>query len=311
MVAVATEAQVYLLRGAQGDFETILESWINSRDSARTRQTYAESVRLAFRIMDRETPAQVTIADVASFKLSQQDKAPSTVALRLCALRGFFKFALANGYVKSDPTESIPIPKAHPPAPRALSIRSAKKIAEQIDTGSLVGLRDAVCVALLFAGLRVSEVAGLNVGDVNLEQQDGETFTRINVVGKGAKPRTVDLPHRIHELITRYLDARGGSHDPSMPLFVATASGYRKSPGRMSAKRLYRRFCYYAAKAKVRTTGSHTGRHTWTKLAEANGARMTDICNHLGHSSLAVTQAYLRRVSGTRNRASDVVPVVV
>lgn len=310
MRAVA-QAHVHLLNGGRASLATTVETWIGTLDSPRTRTTYKRAVVLAFKIMDRDNPRAVTVGDLAAFKRSQEGRAPSTVALRLSALRSFFKYLAATGLVRTDPTAAITIPKVHSATPRALSLEQAKRIASQINMDKFNGQRDAAAIALLFSGLRVSEVAGLNIGDVALMDQDGHTFTRVKVLGKGAKPREVDLPRRIHELVGQYLDARGGPCDPTMPLFLATVSGYRDQPGRMSADRIYRQFRRYARRAKVRVTGSHTGRHTWASLAEANGAKLMDIMAHLGHANLNVTACYLRRLSGKRNPAYTHVPEIV
>jgi len=311
MPSSMAQANVYPLHGGRNALEAALQAWLDTLNSRRTRETYGECVRLAFRVMGRERVEQVTFDDVGVFKRLLADKKPATVALRLCALRAFFRFSLANGYTKTDPTTQVKIPRVMQGSPRALTLAEAKRIAEQIDTDDLVGKRDAATLALLFGGLRVSEVAGLSVGDVVLETQEGETFTRVSVIGKGAKPRSVDLPPRVYELVTRYLDARSGSRERGTPIFVAIAKGFRAHPDRMTADRIYRQLRRYARRAKVRITGSHVGRHTWAKLAEEGGAKLMDVMAHLGHANLNVTATYLRRLSGKRNPAHTHVPSIV
>lgn len=309
----AAAGQVHLLfgAGAVADPAAVVDAWANSMDSPRTAATYKRSAALALKTMGRVDPRRVSAQEVAAFKSGQAGRAPATVALRLTALRSLFRYLIATGEVASDPTAAIPIPRVHPTAPRALSLDQARRIAAEIDTTTVGGMRDAATVALLFSGLRVAEVAGLNVGDVRLMDQDGHTFVRVSVIGKGAKPRDVDLPRRIHDLVTRYLEARGGPREPAMPLFLASVSGYRNQPGRMTADRIYRQLRRYARRANVPITGSHVGRHTWARLAEANGAQMVDIMGHLGHANLNVTATYLRRLAGKRNPAHSHVPDVV
>ena len=302
---------LHIISGHQDSLGPVFMAWLDTLDSAKTRKAYRWSVERAFKTMDRTDPGKVTTEDVAAFKRSQANRAPATIALRLSALRSFFKFAVATGHVEADPTVHVKIPKAHAPAPRALSLRQAKRLVAQIDTTTVTGKRDAAAIGLLFGGLRASEVAGLNVADVTLESQDGHDFTRVKVLGKGAKPRDVDLPRRAYALIAHYLGVRPGPRDSAAPLFLARLTGFRSAPGRMSADRLYRQFRRYARKAKVKVSGSHAGRHTWTKLAEDGGAKMVDIMNHLGHANLNVTAAYLRRLSGKRNPAHSFVPEVV
>jgi integrase/recombinase XerD len=307
----AQKALLYLLDGERGELAVQVEAWTGTLDSPRTRVTYRHAVMFAFGVMRRDNPRHVTPADVAALKQAQDGRASATVALRLSALRSFFRYLVVTGYLSADPTEAVRIPRVHAAAPRALTLDQAKRICAAIDLAKVNGLRDATAIALLFSGLRVAEVAGINVGDVTLEEQEGRAFTRVRVVGKGNKPRDVDLPPRIYELVIRYIEARGGPCDAAMPLFLATATGYRDQPGRMSPHRIYCQLRRYARKARVKITGSHAGRHTWARLAEDGGAKMVDISAHLGHASLAVTATYLRRLAGKRNPASDVVPVVI
>lgn len=288
----------------------MLHAWLGTLDSSETRRSYRAAVTLAFRTMNWNLLEQVTADDLAHFKKSLANKAPATVAQRLAALRSFFRYAVETGRLRVDPTTALKMPRVNPSAPRALTIKQAKRIVEQIDATKPTGKRDAAAVALLFGGLRLSEAVGLNIGDVNLEAQDGHTFTRVHVVGKGAKPREVDLPVRAYELVQAWLEMRPGPRDEKAALFVGNVTGYRTEPGRLTADGLYRQFRRYAKRAKVKVSGSHAARHTWAKLAEQSGARMVDIMNHLGHANLSVTATYLKRLAGRRNPASDSVPVL-
>jgi site-specific recombinase XerC len=295
---------------ARAAYQDVLDAWLGTLDGQGTKTTYRRTIELAFRVMGVTDVAAVTAADVAMFKASMSALKPATVALRLAALRGLFQYAVATGLVQTDPTVTVKLPKVHQGSPRALTLAQAKKIAAQVDINTIVGKRDAAAIALLFGGLRVSEVGGLNVGGVRLEHQDGHTFTRVSVVGKGNKPRDVDLPARVFELVQVYLDVRPGPRDEAAPLFLAIATGFRGECGRLPANRIYRQLVGYARRAGVKITGSHCGRHTWAKLAEESGAKLMDVMAHLGHANLNVTATYLRRLTGKRNPASDAVPVV-
>ncbi|MBN1961637.1 MAG: tyrosine-type recombinase/integrase [Deltaproteobacteria bacterium] len=302
---------MYPLSNVYKNNNNIIKIWLNTLNSRRTRDTYGESVRLAFKFMKRLHSNQVTIEDVAAFKQSMSGKRPATVALRLSALRSYFKFVVANNYATFNPTLNVPIPRIRHNSPRAITFKEAKTITEQINLMCDIGKRDVVAIALLFGGLRVSEVARLNIGDISLEQQDHESFTRVRVIGKGAKPRVVDLPQHVYNLVLRYIETRDDSINTNSPLLIAKISGYRKTSARMSADRIYRQFRRYARKAKVKITGSHVGRHTWAKLAEEGGAKLMDVMEHLGHANLNVTANYLRRLSGRRNPAYSCVPSLV
>jgi len=311
MASTASVLHVCPITSPGSQLEVVIQPWLATLDSEQTRAAYRRAVVVAFKTMKRTELDRVTPDDVASFKSSQQDKAASTVALRLAALRSFYGYAVAAGHAKTDPTKPVKSPKVNPTAPRALSLAQARKIVAQIDTSDPTGKRDACAVALLFSGLRVSEVVGLNVGDVRLEEQGGNQFARVHIAhGKGNKARDVDLPVRAFELVQAYLAARPGPREDGLPLFVGNVTGYRVEPGRLTADGLYRQFRRYARRAGVRISGSHAARHTWALAAEQNGAKVADIAAHLGHANLAVTTVYLKRLVGARNPASDAVPVL-
>ena len=304
-------AELFLLhRPPRASYQDVMDAWLGSLDGQGTKVTCRRAVDLAFKVMGRTDLDAVTAGDVAFFKSSMSALKPATVGLRLAALRGLFQYAVATGVVSSDPTAAVKLPKVHLGSPRALTLAQAKRIAAQVNIETVVGKRDAAAIALLFGGLRVSEVAGLNVGGVRLEHQDGHTFTRVSVVGKGNKPRDVDLPPRVFELVQVYLGARPGPRDEAAPVLLATTTGFRQAPGRLPANRIYRQLVSYARQANVKISGSHVGRHTWAKLAEESGAKLMDVMAHLGHANLNVTATYLRRLTGKRNPASDAVPVV-
>jgi site-specific recombinase XerD len=311
MPATTAMANVYPLAGNRSRVDAVIRPWLASLDSEQTRAAYRRAVELAFKTIGRTDLDRVTTDDIAAFKASQQGKAASTVALRLSALKSFFAYAVAAGHARVDPTRVVKIPKVNPTAPRALSLAQARRIVEAISPRSATGMRDRAAVSLLFLGLRVSEVVGLNVKDVRLENQGGHEFTRIEVRhGKGNKARSVDAPRRAFELVQACLAVWPASAGDDGPVFVGAVTGFRRAPGRLTADGLYRAFCRYAKRAGVKITGSHAARHTWALAAEQAGARVADIAAALGHANLGTTSVYLKRLVGARNPASDAVPVL-
>jgi len=224
--------------GSRTALETVMQAWLDALDSEQTRATYRRTLLLVFKAMNQAEPHRVTPDDVAAFKASQRDKSTATVALRLSALRSFYRYAVTAGHLSNDPTRAVKIPKVNPTAPRALTMARARQIVESIDTSKPTGVRDACAVALLFSGLRVSEVVGLDIGDIRLEDQGGHQFARVHVKhGKGNKARDVDLPVRAYALAQAYLAVRPGVREDSAPLFVGNVTGYRHELGRLTAER--------------------------------------------------------------------------
>jgi integrase/recombinase XerC len=203
--------------------------------------------------------------------------ARATVARKAAALRAYFAWLLRQGRIGSDPARSLRAPSGGGRLPRVLS---GGEMASLLDapSGSALDRRDVAVLELLYAaGLRVSELCGLDRGDVDLQ---GRTVT---VLGKGGKQRRVP----IHDTAVAALRAwfEGGRDDLAGPPEAAFVNqrGARLGP------RDVRRILDRRAGAP---THPHALRHTYATHLLDGGADLRVVQELLGHASLATTQVY-------------------
>ena len=157
---------------------------------------------LRFLATRRLAPAAVEPDDVVSWieRLRGRGLAPSSVARRLSAVRGFYRHQLREGVVRRDPTEHLDAPRAARPLPRALSLESASRLVEAPDISRPAGVRDRAILELLYAtGMRASECMGLRLEDVNLNAG------YVVCTGKGSKQRLVPAGAEALSWVRRYL----------------------------------------------------------------------------------------------------------
>ncbi|MDT8442231.1 MAG: tyrosine recombinase XerC [Desulfuromonadales bacterium] len=205
----------------------------------------------------------------------------TTIARKLSALRSFFRFLVREGLLAVNPTEGMATPKLNRYLPKTLSVDEASALMEHGRPPDLLGLRDRAIVELLYSsGLRISELTGLDVGDLDLKEQ------LVRVLGKGRKERIVPVGRKAAAALVAYLDARGLPADDE-PLFVNVRNG------RLTARSIQRHL-----KTRLLTAGilkdisPHALRHTFATHLLDGGADLRAIQELLGHASLSTTQRY-------------------
>ncbi len=223
--------------------------------------------------------------------LYQRGNKKASVARKLATLRSFMKFLSVQGEIESNPAKTVSSPKLDSRLPDYLTVDSVTDLIEAPDTDSDLGKRDRSILELLYgSGLRVSELVGLNLGDVSL----GEGLVR--VVGKGRKERIVPFGSRAAEALQDYLRVRTRSVRPTRPAkgrpsgeaFFLSYRGRRltsRSIGYIVDHHVGR----LAQKLKVHP---HTLRHTFATHMLSAGADLRAIQELLGHESLSTTQKY-------------------
>lgn len=201
--------------------------------------------------------------------------APASTARAIAAVRTFFKHARRSGRIEKDPTELLASPKVRRPLPTLVSQSAAAEIVETPEK-----LRDKAALELMYgSGLRVSELCGLDVGDVDLRER------RVRVVGKGNKERVVPLGDKAHEAITAYLAERGRASERALLL---SARGKRLSV-RAVQKMTKASGALGAGRSDMHP---HALRHACATHMLDGGADLRSIQEILGHSSLSTTQRY-------------------
>jgi integrase/recombinase XerC len=222
--------------------------------------------------------------------LFEKEKKKSSIARKLAAVRAFFKFLSRERALAENPAAGVSTPKLARTLPRIMSEEEMNNFLNQVGQAAQGGdpalLRDRAILELLYAsGLRVSELAGLDLRKVNFG--DGMVLVR----GKGDKERIVPFGSKAREAITAYLPAREKilhERKTASPALFLNARG-----GRLTTRSVDR-----LLKQRMRQFGpnvqasAHSLRHAFASHLLAEGADLRAIQEMLGHKSLATTQKY-------------------
>jgi integrase/recombinase XerC len=260
--------------------------------SPHTRRAYRSDVAHFARYVEGRAPERVLQDDVRGWLASlHAQRHPATLGRKLAALRCFFRLLVREGQAQRDPTQSLPMPRVPKRLPKPLPVDDCIALAEAdpepADARDERGLRDRALVELLYgAGLRVGELASLDVRDVDLHRGD------VRVLGKGGVERVVPLPAAARLALDRYLEARRGPGLRAEPLFTALRprGGVRARLGVRDVRRILKR---RALRAGIHErVHPHRLRHSYATHLLDMGADLREIQELLGHASLATTEKY-------------------
>lgn len=211
-------------------------------------------------------------------QLSGEGLASSSIYRKVMAIKSFLKFLRKEGMLSKEEAIHLDAPKVWQLIPEVLTEAEVVQLLAQPDLTTLKGARDRAILELLYAaGLRVSELCGLNIQDL------AEKSVRVN--GKGGKQRLVPIGEAASSAIDHYLSFRKDKGEKALFL-----SENHKQITRIEVWSLVKT---YARKAKIRKEVSpHTLRHCFATHLLENGADLRVIQELLGHSSIATTDRY-------------------
>ena len=219
--------------------------------------------------------------------LMSEGRSPRSVARAVACFRGFYRFLVIEGRLKTSPADDLRPPRAWKTLPRFLSVEEVDKLIAQPDLDTPRGLRDRALIELLYAtGMRVSELVALRPADVNLDA------SYLTCTGKGQKQRIVPIGDEAAEWVRRYSrEARpvllGKRASPR--LFVNARGG---GPG-LTRVGFWKILKAYAARAGLtRALSPHMLRHSFATHLLERGADLRAIQMMLGHADLSTTQIY-------------------
>lgn len=219
--------------------------------------------------------------------LNDKGYSKATIARKLATLRSFYKFVVKTGRRDSNPLSAIRTPKQEKKLPRFLEFEEVKRLLETPPTDSWLGARDRAILETLYStGIRVSELVGLNMDDIDFL---GEV---IHIRGKGKKERITPISSSALQAIQHYMEyrnrrAQSNSHFDSKVLFV------NKHGQRLSTRSVRRKMDKYLKQAGLDPAISpHTLRHSFATHMLNNGADLRSVQELLGHQSLSTTQVY-------------------
>jgi integrase/recombinase XerC len=205
----------------------------------------------------------------------------SSQGRKLAAIRSFFKFLIRRGIAGKNPAELIATPKREKRLPFHLNIDQATALMEAPEEEAKYVLRDRAILEMLYSsGLRVSELTGMNIEDLDL------TNGMLRVMGKGGKQRIVPLGSKAMAAVEEYLASRGQA--------VISGALFLNSRGdRINRRSVARIVDAHVLKiAAFKRISPHTLRHTFATHMLEGGADLRAIQELLGHASLSTTQKY-------------------
>ncbi len=216
--------------------------------------------------------------------LRRSNQAPASVSRAVASLRTFHKFLVVEDATTVNPTENLVTPKKPLRLPGVLSIEQVGQLLSQPFPKTPAGRRDRAILETLYAcGLRVSELAGLDIDDLDFEGSYLVCF------GKGSKQRLVPFGNRAREALADYLSLRS-----------VLSKGSRRETAlflNVRGTRLSRQSCWklvklYAARVGIKKMYPHTLRHSFATHLLKGGADLRAVQEMLGHASVSTTQIY-------------------
>lgn len=286
----APESSPLSPRDAVDGFLAHLEN--EKRSSPNTVTAYRYDLGTLVRFLDaRDLGGDVRQVDLYALRAwlgeLARTHAPASVARKVAAVRTFMRWLRRRHVLDRSPADELASPKVRRPLPTLLSVDSAEQVMLSPDA-TPVGVRDRALLELLYgSGLRVSELVGLGLGDVDLSART------VRVVGKGDKERVVPLGSKSVAALQAYLALRPtfvhkkrGTQDPS-------ATFLSPRGGRIGRRDVHRVVQQHGAKGAGRgDLHPHALRHTCATHMLDGGADLRAIQDLLGHAKLSTTQRY-------------------
>ncbi|MCS6852962.1 MAG: tyrosine recombinase XerC [Gemmataceae bacterium] len=272
--------------------------------SAHTVKSYREDLMQAVAFFRSRTggsdlkPAQVTSRMLRAYLawLHEQGYAKATIARRIAAVRSWCRFLCRQGVLEANPADGLRGPRQDKKLPLFLAVAELARLLETPPATTPLGLRDrAILETLYSAGLRVSELTGLDLDDIDLDSG------MITVRGKGKRERLAPIGRPALQAVRAWLEVRPtllvGRRHPPAALFL------NKNGTRLTSRSVGRLLQKYLAQADVDSRASpHTLRHSFATHLLDRGADIRSVQELLGHRSLATTQIYTHV---TTNRLRD------
>jgi len=263
--------------------------WLEHGLSANTIGSYrSDLIGLSTWLAPRATalPA-ATRADLQAYLAYRRDRGARTrsAARLVSTLRRFYRYLLREGEIRDDPTALIDAPKPERRLPKSLTEEQVELLLHAPDVDTVLGLRDRAMLETLYAtGLRVSELVGLSLSRLGLQQGV------VRVIGKGDKERLVPLGEEALLWLNRYLaEARAALlHRHAHDAVFVTARG-----GPLTRQAFWHNLKRYARRAGItHPLSPHTLRHAFATHLLNHGADLRVVQMLLGHADLSTTQIY-------------------
>lgn len=259
--------------------------------SANTRQAYERDLRLFCKTLGfKNSDALVNVSreQITGYmtQLKEKGLAAATIARKLAAIKAFYRFMTAEGYMDANPAEVVEAGTKGIKLPRVLSEDEVVRLLNQPDITTAEGFRDRTMLEVLYAtGMRVSELINLTLERVDLNMK------YIIAFGKGSKERIVPLGSVAAEFLQQYLEKVRPklTHEERNTNIVFLAFGGHE----LTRQRFWQIIRGYGRKANInKALTPHILRHSFATHLLDNGADLRSVQELLGHSDISTTQIY-------------------
>jgi len=259
--------------------------------SANTRQAYERDLRLFCKTLGfKNSDALVNVSreQITGYmtQLKEKGLAAATIARKLAAIKAFYRFMTAEGYMDANPAEVVEAGTKGIKLPRVLSEDEVVRLLNQPDITTAEGFRDRTMLEVLYAtGMRVSELINLTLERVDLNMK------YIIAFGKGSKERIVPLGSVAAEFLQQYLEKVRPklTHAGRNTNIVFLAFGGHE----LTRQRFWQIIRAYGRKANInKALTPHVLRHSFATHLLDNGADLRSVQELLGHSDISTTQIY-------------------
>lgn len=259
--------------------------------SANTRQAYERDLRLFCKTLGfKNSDALVNVSreQITGYmtQLKEKGLAAATIARKLAAIKAFYRFMTAEGYMDANPAEVVEAGTKGIKLPRVLSEDEVMRLLNQPDITTAEGFRDRTMLEVLYAtGMRVSELINLTLERVDLNMK------YIIAFGKGSKERIVPLGSVAAEFLQQYLEKVRPklTHAGRNTNIVFLALGGHE----LTRQRFWQIIRTYGRKANInKALTPHILRHSFATHLLDNGADLRSVQELLGHSDISTTQIY-------------------
>ncbi len=232
------------------------------------------------------TLREITVLNIRDFLryLNEKPDCNRSLARKSAALNSFFKFCKRSRLIINNPMDKIKRPKYEVPLPKCFTEEEVRTLLSIPDTSNRFGIRNkAILETLYSSGLRLSELAGIRLQDIDLKRG------LVRVMGKGNKQRIVPLGSYAIEAINNYLKIRPKfAQEDSPDLLFLTKSGKAFDAKQLDI--ILKR--YFELVAKAKGYSPHSLRHSFATHLLSRGADLRAIQELLGHSLLSTTETY-------------------
>lgn len=281
------------------ELETLIEEYARFLDlergySRHTQLAYVRDVRQFFRFLTEEIhegkdvsgshlrEVDITVLRYYLAYIYRNRTAKASIVRKIAALRSFFSFLLKRGLIKTNPAEGLQGPRLEKGIPAFLSVDEMFNLLGAIFEKEKTGTRDRAILEVLYSsGIRLRELTGLNLEDVDLVEGV------MKIRGKGKKERLVPLGSPALEALEKYLTETGRKGEKGGGAVFLGSNGRRINP-----RTVEKVVDKYARLCGVKKISPHVFRHSFATHLLGMGADLRVIQELLGHESLSTTQRY-------------------